>query len=62
VIGPVYDEDADDIGEPDAAGLSWFDCRILPPAEMLETIKRQGSLDGRSVNLYRALERPRTPI
>jgi len=44
-----------DFGEPSP---SWFDCPILRPDEMLATINRDGSLDGRSVNLFAALERP----
>ena len=44
-----------DVIEP---GPSWFECPILRQDEMLATIKRKGSLDGRSVNLFSALERP----
>jgi hypothetical protein len=44
-----------DLAEPDP---SWFECPILRRAEMLATIKQKGALDGRSVNLFSALERP----
>ena len=44
-----------DLAEPDP---SWFECPILRRAEMLATIKHKGALDGRSVNLFSALERP----
>jgi len=50
--------DTEDIDEILGSRLSWFDCPILPPGEMLATIKRCGGLDGRSLNLFAALERP----
>jgi hypothetical protein len=51
-------DDLDDFGDVVEPGPRWLDCPILPPAEMLARIKQNGSLDGRSVNLFAALERP----
>jgi hypothetical protein len=50
--------DTEDVDEIVGSRLSWFNCPILPPGEMLATIKRCGRLDGRSLNLFAALERP----
>jgi hypothetical protein len=51
-------DDLDDLDDLVEAGPSWFDCPTLHPDEMLATIKRNGNLDGRSLNLFSALERP----
>jgi hypothetical protein len=52
-------EDIEDHTDPD-----WFECPILPRADMLAVIERRRQLDGRSLNLFRnALERkPRSDL
>jgi hypothetical protein len=44
--------------------LDWFECPILPRADMLAVIEQHRQLDGRSLNLFRnALERkPRSDL
>src|SRR5437764_14933843 len=61
-----YEREVNECGdEPECSfdqwspGLGWFDCPILDPADMLARIKGRKSLDGRSINLFSALERPR---
>ena len=46
------------IDELDGSVPNWFDCPMLSRKAMLAAIKRRGSLDGRSVNLFTTLERP----
>src|SRR4051794_9491867 len=65
VIEP-YDREGNECGDETEGpcgewgpGLGWFDCPILEPTDMLATIKGRKSLDGRSINLFSALERPR---
>ena len=58
----VSNWDTEEVEETLGSRLSWFDCPVLAPAEMLATIKRCGGLDGRSLNLFAALERPRDRI
>jgi hypothetical protein len=60
--GPIEDDDWDtlDVEEfPEVQEPDWSDCPILHRAEMFEEIKRRGALDGRSLNLFSALTRPR---
>src|SRR5215217_6172838 len=45
--------------EPPVQEPDWVDCPILGRMEMFEGIKRCEALDGRSVNLFSALTRPR---
>jgi hypothetical protein len=52
-------DELDDLGDLAEPSPSWFECPILRRDEMLATIKQNGGLDGRSVNLFSALERPR---
>jgi len=55
MMPPIIDDDEyDDCIDRDP---DWLDCPILPPDNMLATIRRFGKLDGRSVNLFGALER-----
>jgi len=53
---PIQDEHLDEYEQP---GVGWVDCPVLPPTDMLATIKGRDVLDGRSTNLFGALERPR---
>jgi hypothetical protein len=56
MIDRMDDEEPADLLVPE-----WFECPVLPPTEMLARIKRHGALDGQSVNLFGALERPQSP-
>jgi hypothetical protein len=51
-------DDLDDLGDLAEPSPSWFECPILRRDDMLATIKQNGGLDGRSVNLFSALKRP----
>src|SRR4051794_23338509 len=60
--GPIEDDywDARDVEEfPKVQEPDWFDCPILRRPEMFEEIKRHRALEGRSLNVFSALTRPR---